>query len=52
MKFNRILTLEEIAEMYCEICPNCGRKVPNVNFFTKNVKCRWCDAEYYEKEND
>lgn len=32
------------------ICRECGRKLPNYKWFTKNG-CIWCDSEYHIKKN-
>jgi hypothetical protein len=36
---DRLLT--EMAINYCLMCPNCDRKMPNVNF-RKRKGCKWC----------
>lgn len=48
IKFNRILTLEEMINVYLKICPYCKRKAPNGKWFTKNIKCIWCDDQYHQ----
>ena len=30
------------------VCPNCNRKLPNADLFTK-TKCIWCDLAYWNK---
>lgn len=52
MKWNRTLTIEELAYMYLLQCPHCKKDVPNHDFFTENVKCLWCDANFHLKEKE
>jgi len=46
-------SIENIAKVFCKICPCCDRNVPNHEFFTvynKLVKgCRWCDKIYHRR---
>jgi len=30
------------------ICKECGRRLPNYHFFTKNG-CKWCDIKHHKK---
>ena len=51
-----INSLDNIANAYCKICPNCNRKVPTYDFFVKSdegvIGCRWCDATWHRRKKE